>query len=37
LAANGRKLMQETYDYRNACRPLDDVYTRAAPSQGERL
>jgi glycosyltransferase involved in cell wall biosynthesis len=30
LAANGRKLMQETYDYRNACRPLDDVYTRAA-------
>jgi glycosyltransferase involved in cell wall biosynthesis len=37
LAANGRKLMQETYDYRNACRPLDDVYARAAPSGGERL
>jgi glycosyltransferase involved in cell wall biosynthesis len=37
LAANGRKLMQETHDYRNACRPLDDVYARAAPSRGERL
>jgi glycosyltransferase involved in cell wall biosynthesis len=37
LAANGRKLMQERYDYRNACRPLDDVYARAAPSQGKGL
>jgi glycosyltransferase involved in cell wall biosynthesis len=37
LAANGRKLMQETYDYRNACRPLDDVYARAASSRGEGL
>jgi glycosyltransferase involved in cell wall biosynthesis len=37
LAANGRKLMQETYDYRNACRPLDDVYAQAVPSQGEGL
>jgi glycosyltransferase involved in cell wall biosynthesis len=30
LAANGRKVVQETYDYRSACRPLDDVYGRAA-------
>ena len=33
LAANGRKLMQEAYDYRNACRPLDDVYGRITPSR----
>jgi len=37
LAANGRKLVQDTYDYRNACRPLDDVYARAASGRGERL
>ncbi len=29
LAANGRKLVQEKYDYRSACRPLDEVYARA--------
>jgi glycosyltransferase involved in cell wall biosynthesis len=29
LAANGRRLAQEMYDYRNACRPLEDVYARA--------
>jgi glycosyltransferase involved in cell wall biosynthesis len=29
LAANGRKLVEEVYDYRSACRPLDDVYGRA--------
>jgi glycosyltransferase involved in cell wall biosynthesis len=28
LAVKGRKLVQGTYDYRNACRPLDDVYAR---------
>jgi len=33
LAANGRKLMQERYDYRDACRPLDDVYGRITPSR----
>ncbi len=26
LAANGRKLAQEKYDYRHVCRPLDKVY-----------
>jgi glycosyltransferase involved in cell wall biosynthesis len=30
LAANGRRLAEEKYDYRHACRPLDDVYARAA-------
>jgi glycosyltransferase involved in cell wall biosynthesis len=29
LAANGRKLVEETYDYRSVCRPLDEVYARA--------
>jgi glycosyltransferase involved in cell wall biosynthesis len=29
LAVNGRRLVQEMYDYRNACRPLEDVYARA--------
>ena len=37
LAANGRRLAEEKYDYRNACRPLSEVYARAAPRQGERL
>jgi glycosyltransferase involved in cell wall biosynthesis len=36
LAVNGRKLVQGTYDYRNACRPLDDVYVRVVSSRGER-
>ena len=36
LAANGRRLMEDMYDYRNTCRPLDDVYARAASGQGER-
>ncbi len=26
LGRNGRQLIQSTYDYRTACRPLDDVY-----------
>lgn len=30
LSVAGRKLVEERYDYRNACRPLDDVYARAA-------
>jgi glycosyltransferase involved in cell wall biosynthesis len=29
LSASGRKLVEETYDYRSACRPLDDVYAWA--------
>jgi glycosyltransferase involved in cell wall biosynthesis len=36
LAANGRRLAEDMYDYRNVCRPLDDVYARAASGQGER-
>jgi len=35
LAANGRKLVEERYDYRNACRPLDNVYAQAASGLGE--
>ena len=30
LAASGRKLVEEMYDYRRACRPLDDVYARVS-------
>lgn len=33
LAANGRKLLQERYDYRCVCRRLDEVYARAASNQ----
>jgi glycosyltransferase involved in cell wall biosynthesis len=33
LAANGRRLAEEKYDYRHACRPLDDVYARAASNR----
>lgn len=36
LAANGRRLVEEKYDYRNACRPLDDVYAWAASNGRER-
>lgn len=32
LSVNGRKLVEEMYDYRSACRPLDDVYAQAASS-----
>lgn len=28
LAANGRKLIEEEYDYRKACQPIDKVYAR---------
>jgi glycosyltransferase involved in cell wall biosynthesis len=35
LSANGRQLMEERYDYRTACRPLDDVYARAASGRRE--
>jgi len=34
LAASGRHLVEEKYDYRNACRPLDDVYAWATSRQG---
>jgi len=37
LAANGRRLVEEKYDYRQACRPLDEVYARAVSNQGARL
>lgn len=37
LAANGRWLAEEKYDYRTACRPLDDVYARAGSGQGGSL
>jgi len=30
LADNGRRLAEEKYDYRNACRPLEAVLARAA-------
>lgn len=33
LAANGRKLVEEVYDYRSACRPLDDVYAQVASTR----
>jgi len=29
LANNGRRLAEDRYDYRNACRPLDAVLARA--------
>jgi glycosyltransferase involved in cell wall biosynthesis len=29
LARNGRQLIKSTYDYRVACRPLDQVYGAA--------
>jgi len=35
LAAEGRKLVEEQYDYRDACRPLDEVYARAASRRRE--
>jgi glycosyltransferase involved in cell wall biosynthesis len=35
LANSGRRLVQQMYDYRYACRPLDDVYARAAVGRGE--
>lgn len=30
LSVNGRQLVEEKYDYRNACCSLDDVYVQAA-------
>jgi glycosyltransferase involved in cell wall biosynthesis len=35
LAVNGRQLAEERYDYRQACRALDQVYTHAASQRGE--
>jgi glycosyltransferase involved in cell wall biosynthesis len=34
LAANGRRLIEEKYSYRYACRPLDEVYARAMARSG---
>lgn len=36
LAENGRRLIEDKYDYREACRPLDEVYAQAAASTGAR-
>lgn len=35
LALNGRCLVEEKYDYRKACRPLDEVYARAASKRSQ--
>lgn len=37
LATNGRKLIEEKYDYRNACCTLSDVYRRAVSKQNVRI
>mgnify|MGYP001067785897 CR=1 FL=1 len=37
LALNGRRLAEEKYDYRKACRPLDEVYARAASKRSQDL
>ncbi|MBU0705104.1 MAG: glycosyltransferase family 4 protein [Chloroflexi bacterium] len=37
LVANGRRLAEEKYDYRNACRLLSGVYAQATSGQRERL
>ena len=37
LALNGRHLAEEKYDYRKACRPLDEVYARAASKRSQDL
>jgi len=29
LGENGRRLIEDKYDYREACRPLDEVYAKA--------
>jgi len=34
LATRGRTLVEEKYSYRYACRPLDEVYARAAARSG---
>jgi glycosyltransferase involved in cell wall biosynthesis len=34
LSTSGRRLVEQMYDYRYACRPLDDVYARAAFGRG---
>jgi len=33
LSVNGRRLAEEVYDYRRACRALDEVYARAGSSR----
>jgi len=35
LSDNGRQLVERAYDYRRACRPLDEIYRRAAPPDAE--
>jgi glycosyltransferase involved in cell wall biosynthesis len=36
LGSNGRELIQSTYDYRSACRPMDNIYMEHTPAQSER-
>ncbi len=36
LGRNGRQLIQSTYDYRTACRPVDDVYQMSSHEIGIR-
>jgi glycosyltransferase involved in cell wall biosynthesis len=37
LGSNGRRLIQSTYDYRAACRPLETLYQQAASVKREAL
>jgi len=36
LGENGRKLIETTYDYRSACRPMDQIYSLQDPALVER-
>ena len=35
MAVNGRRTVEGRYDYRDVCRPLDDVYASVASVQGD--
>ena len=37
LAANGRALVEQDYDYRSACRPLEAIYARAMGAESAGL
>jgi sugar transferase (PEP-CTERM/EpsH1 system associated) len=37
LGRNGRQFIQTTYDYRTACRPLDEVYQGGSRSEGSSV
>jgi glycosyltransferase involved in cell wall biosynthesis len=36
LGENGRKLIETTYDYRSACRPMDQIFSAQGPVLVER-